>query len=119
MTTTEGEEKKEPQGVEILTAHYKQCGMKKISVPEWDGMEIYSKPLTIRDRDRIRSLSGNSPARTGAAALVVMARDEKGEAKFSEEDMETLTTESDSTIVDRVGLALMGMRFTEEEIEKK
>lgn len=107
------------EAMDKITAHWRQLAgeLRNIEVPEWE-MTIHYRPANMRERGRIETaLEDEGEHAAAVVALIVLARDEKGERLFHDADAVELMRKADPTVIARVAAALLAGP-SPEDVEK-
>lgn len=83
---------------DAIAAHWAAMQRQTIEVPEW-GATIHFDPLTLAERDRLRSYAGNEQL---AEVLILKAEDGAGARIFTKADKHQLMHAAAPSIVARV-----------------
>jgi hypothetical protein len=92
-----------------VRAHFDSLAPKTIIVPEWDGLQIYTTPVTIADQTAI--YKGNADAdiyEICIEALIVKAKDADGKPLFTIADRPALRNRADPAVIARVAGEILG-----------
>lgn len=105
------------RAIDRAVAHYKKRKNIEISVPEWGDEKgpliIYMTPLSISDMNAIRAMSKKNDAESVFAVnlIVMKATDKQGERLFSVNDRESLITQCDQSVIERISERLQKFFF--------
>ncbi len=100
--------------IERAKDHYKGLlnQPKIISVPEWssEGEKtiIYSTPLTLSERAKLKRFAGDSDPDLAAEIVIMKAKDKDGNSYFTREDKLDLMKSVDSAVIARIAADIMG-----------
>lgn len=105
-----------------VRANYDRMRRRRIEIPEWGTEEArplvaFYDPMTIADRRRLGDKARNGDVGMYVDVLINKLKDADGKPIFTEEDRPVLQSQSDASVVIRVGLAIMAGR-SNEDIEK-
>lgn len=108
--------------IDRVKEHFENQGIKKIEVAEW-GEEgkpliIYSKPFTLAEKRNLFKGAKNDDLGVLVDAIVLKARDEKGDKIFKIDDKHTLLNSADPEVIAKVATQMLNT-LTYEEAEKK
>ncbi len=95
--------------IDQIVQHYKDTCDQSVEVPEWGGLNIHWKTLTIADFKRMQARPMDN-----ADVLVDMARDKDGNKLFDAEDKLKLRDCADATIVGRITKLMLRVDTVEE-----
>lgn len=87
-----------------------------IRVPEWDA-DIYVKPLTLKDQDRIYKFVREGSLESLAETLIVRAKNKDGSPIFSSVNKTELMNMVDPDVMQRVVVQMADELSDVEEIE--
>jgi hypothetical protein len=93
---------------------------KSVQLPDGSEFEFYMAPLTLAQRKKAQKLAGSDDATDFALQLLVMvARDQDGQALFAQGELAELRNAIPAKIVDDLMLAMLdaGAKAEEEEDE--
>ena len=93
---------------------------KSVKLPDGSDFEFYMAPLTLAQRKKAQKLAGSDDATDFALQLLVMvARDQDGQALFAQGELAELRNAIPAKIVDDLMLAMLdaGEKAEEEEDE--
>ena len=93
---------------------------KSVRLPDESDFEFYMAPLTLAQRKKAQKLAGSDDATDFALQLLVMvARDQDGQALFAQGELAELRNAIPAKIVDDLMLAMLdaGEKAEEEEDE--
>jgi len=93
---------------------------KSVQLPDGSEFEFYMAPLTLAQRKKAQKLAGSDDATDFALQLLVMvARDQDGQALFAQGELAELRNAIPAKIVDDLMLAMLdaGEKAEEEEDE--
>ena len=93
---------------------------KSVQLPDGSDFEFYMAPLTLAQRKKAQKLAGSDDATDFALQLLVMvARDQDGQALFAQGELAELRNAIPAKIVDDLMLAMLdaGAKAEEEEDE--
>ena len=104
--------------IDRATAHFDNLDIKKIIVPEWGEedttLEIYSKPLTLQETQKLWAMAKDNEMTMLAYVLIYKALDENENKIFSLEDKQALLTKVDRNVLIRVSNEIMAEEAPEE-----
>lgn len=81
-----------------IAAHWDGLKRQNVVVPEW-GTTIWFDPVTIAERDKLRSASSNEFA---VEAIIMKATDEAGGKLFTKGDKLQLMNAASSAVISRI-----------------
>ena len=91
---------------------------KSVKLPDGSDFEFYMAPLTLAQRKKAQKLAGSDDATDFALQLLVMvARDQDGQALFVQGELAELRNAIPATIVDDLMLAMLDADAKAEEEE--
>ncbi len=107
--------------IDRARAHYAAHGTQSMEVPEWGDdapLMVYWTPITLSERQKIANRAKDGQSQDAMAyAVILKARDAKGDPLFTLEDKHALIHGVDATVVDRIAAAMLAAP-TVEEAEK-
>lgn len=108
--------------IDRARAHYASHGTQSIDVPEWGDesgpLMVYWTPITLAERQKIANRAKDGQTQDAMAyAVIIKARDGKGDLLFTLDDKHALIHGVDATVVDRLAAAMLSSP-TVEEAEK-
>ena len=91
---------------------------KSVKLPDGSDFEFYMAPLTLAQRKKAQKLAGSDDATDFALQLLVMvARDQDGQALFAQGELAELRNAIPAKIVDDLMLAMLDADAKAEEEE--
>lgn len=93
-----------------------QSEPRRIHVDEWD-LDIYVKPLTLQEQDRIYKYVRDGSLESLAETLIVRAKDENGAALFTSVNKTELMHMVDPEVMQKIVVAMADDIPEQEEIE--
>lgn len=90
-----------------VRAHFDALAPKVIIVPEWDGLQIHTTPVTIAERGRIYGKADANDHELICRILIVKAKDANGQPLFTQADLPALMHHSSPEVVVRVAGEIM------------
>ena len=99
------------RAIDAALAHMRELGTRRLEVPEWKDegglpFVVYWKPLTLAEREKIYR-GGELKLTSYVDVLVMKALDAKGEKMFSLEDAPKMRQAVESSIIQRIALAIL------------
>jgi hypothetical protein len=103
--------------IDRAKAHFDTLEIKKITVPEWGEedkpLEIYAKPLTLQETQKLFAMSKDNEMTMLAYVLIYKALDGNGNKIFSLEDKQALLMKVDRNVLIRVANEIMAEQSPE------
>ena len=110
------------KAIDKAVNHFNSIEIKRLEVEEWSDetgtFEIYAKPLTLNESQKLYKLSKNNDLDLLAYALIHKALDSNGNKLFTLEDKQKLLNNTDVSVLTKIGSWIMGSDDV-EEAEKK
>lgn len=104
--------------IEAAVAHFEAQGTKSMAVPEWGGLQVYWKPLTLFEKRRIFP-PGRQPEQTVSAdVLIHKAMDQEGKPLFTLADREQLMRQVDQYVIDKIASKILAGASDRDAIEQ-
>jgi len=108
--------------IDRVKDHFENQGVKKIEVAEWgeEGkpLMIYSTPMSMAEKRNLFKSAKDGDLGVMVDAIVLKAKDEKGEKIFKLDDKKTLLNNADPDVIATVATQMLNST-TPEEAEKK
>lgn len=110
------------RAIDAALAYTSALGIRSLAVPEWKvddkgtPLVVYWKPLTLAERESLYT-NGELTLSSYVNVLVKKALDASGEKMFSLEDAPKLRTAVESSIIQRIALAILSAPKL-EDVEK-
>lgn len=104
------------------TAHYDALRGQTVEVPEWgtDGapLVIHFDPITAAQAQTVTRRAKGSDARATALAVILFAKDARGNALFSDDapTLKAFENDVDPRVVARIGQAILGVERGEADL---
>ncbi|MCH9836582.1 hypothetical protein K0U83_13025 [bacterium] len=104
-----------------IRAHYESLPRLETTVPEWDNVTLYAKPLTLSDQAKIDTWRGIQSDRylVFARILILKAEDEAGNRVFSDADLGMLKDGSMGDIVSKAARELTAPPNVAEKLDQE
>ena len=108
--------------IDRARAHFSAQGANSIDVPEWGDesgpLSVFWTPITCAERQKITARYKDGQSQEALVyALILKAKDAKGDLLFTLEDKHALMNGVDVSIVDRIANAILTV-LTVEDAEK-
>lgn len=106
--------------IEQIKAHFSSQMVRTIEVPEWAGLDgqpllIYAKPLTLSEKQRLRTLSqSGSEVEVLVNTLIMKAEDAQGNKLFSVAEKHAFMNQADPDVIARVVMQITRPRSIDE-----
>lgn len=99
--------------------HFASIETQRLNVPEWD-VSVYWRPWTVNERQKVWGAvkASGKEAELSARVLITKAQDVDGKPLYTLNDLRTLCFEVDSTVVERIALAMIGDPVSAVDLEK-
>lgn len=103
--------------LEAAKAHFASIKGVEVDVPEW-GVTVVTKPLSLRDRQKLHDLAKGKGTRMAVLAVQYYAKDASGTRLFGDGPDVTRDLETDVSpeVLERIAVALNGRGDEDAEL---